>query len=239
MPILRKLGAKEVALIACFAALYVVLSYIPMSRLIGASQSITLAEIIAPLSGIILGAYLGAISTFLGGIVSLSINPSFSQMGLVAGVFGAVCAGLLYTNRRTLCALTYLTLLLVFGLYPTVGPVWTFPQVMWFQIVGFLILISPLQAFASRSFGFPKAARLLFAFFVTSLTSTLAAQIAGNIIFETLYFPTITPAIWILVTVVYPFERTIIAVMTAIIAVPLFEAVKTTNLINANQRLKK
>jgi hypothetical protein len=36
MPISRKLEAKEVALAACFTALYVVLSFLPMFRLIGA-----------------------------------------------------------------------------------------------------------------------------------------------------------------------------------------------------------
>jgi hypothetical protein len=240
MPVFKKLGAKEVALAACFAALYVVLSFLPMFRLIGAFQFITLAAIIVPLIGIILGAYLGALSALIGGIASLSINPGgFSQISLVAGLFGAVCAGLLYTNRRTLCALTYLTLLLIFGLYPTVGPVWMFPQVMWFQVVGFLILISPLQSAASSSFKSPKVTRLLFAFFVTSLTSTLASQIAGNIIFETLFFGTITPGLWFSLTFVYPFERTIIALIAAFLAVPLFKALKTTNLINVTQRLKK
>jgi hypothetical protein len=239
MPIFGKLRAKEVALAACFAALYVVLSFLPMFRLIGLFQFITLAAIIAPLIGIMLGAYLGAGSAFLGGIVSLFINPLFAPESLVAGVFGALCAGLLYANRRTLCALTYLTLLLIFGLYPTVGPVWMFPQVMWFHVVGFLVLISPLQSAASSSFKSPKATRLLFALFITSLTSTLASQIAGNIIYETILFGTITPVTWLGLTFVYPFERTIIALIAAFIAIPLFEALKTTNLINVTQRLEK
>jgi hypothetical protein len=157
-------------------------------------------------------------------------------MSLAAGVVCAVCAGLLYTNRRTLCALTYMILLLVFGSYPSYGPAWSFPQVMWFHIAGLLILISPLQSAASNSFKSNKATRLLLAFFVTSLTSTLAGQIAGNIVFETLLDPR---AIWPVLTFVYPFERTIIALVAAFIGVPLFEALKTANLISVAQRLKK
>jgi thiamine transporter ThiT len=236
MPIFRRLRTKEVALTACFAALYVVLSFVPMFHLIGAFQSITAATIIVPLIGIMLGTYLGAISTFLGGIVSLSLNPLFSPMSLAAGVVGALCAGLLYTNRRALCVLTYLTLLLIFGLYPAVGPVWSFPQVMWFQILGFLVLISPLQSAASSSFKSSKATELLFAFFTTSLASTLAGQIAGNIVFETITDPRGT---WPLLTFVYPFERTIIALIAACIGAPLLKALKTTNLTNVTQLLKK
>ncbi len=171
--------------------------------------------------------------------ISLSLNPSvFSPMSVAAGVVGAVCAGMLYTNRRTLCALTYLVLLLIFGLYPSVGPLWIFPQVMWFHVVMLLILISPLQSAASSSFKSAKATRLFFAFFVTSLTSTLAGQIAGNIVFETI--PITDPrGTWLGLTFVYPFERTIIALIAAFIGVPLFEALKTTHLTNVTQRLKK
>jgi len=236
MPVFKKLRAKEVALAACFAALYVVLSFVPMFHLLGAFQSITVAAIMVPLIGLMLGAYIGALSALLGGIISLSLNTSFSPMSLAAGVVCTVCAGLLYTNRRTLCALTYMILLLVFGSYPSYGPVWSFPQVMWFHIAGLLILISPLQSAASNSFKSNKATRLLLAFFVTSLTSTLAGQIAGNIVFETLLDPR---AIWPVLTFVYPFERTIIALIAAFIGVPLFEALKTANLINVAQRLKK
>lgn len=239
MPVFKKLRAKEVALAACFAALYVVLSFVPMFHLLGAFQSITVAAIMVPLIGLMLGAYIGALSALLGGIISLSLNPSlFSPMSLAAGVVGAACAGLLYTNRRALCALTYMILLLIFGLYPSVGPIWIFPQVMWFHVAGLFILISPLQSTALNNFKSAKATRLLFAFFVTCLTSTLAGQIAGNIVFETIRI-TDPRGTWLALTFVYPFERTIIAIIAAFIGVPLFEALKATNLINATQRLRK
>jgi uncharacterized membrane protein len=228
MTAFKKLGPKEVALTACFAALYVVLSFLPMFPLLGAFQNISTAAIVAPLIGIILGAYLGAISTFVGGTISFFLNTSFSPFSLAAGIVCAVCAGLLYTNRRTVCTVIYIILLLIFGLYPLYGPIWSFPQVMWFQIVGLVILVSPLQSAASNSLKSDKPTRLLFAFFITSLTSTLAGQIAGNIVFETLLDPR---AIWPLLTFVYPFERTIIALIAAFIGVPLFEALKTANLI--------
>jgi predicted membrane protein len=222
----RRLDAKEVALSSCFAALYVVLSFVPMFHLLGAFQYITLAAMLVPLIGIMLGPYLGAVSTLLGGIINYSIN-TFSPMSLVAGVIGAACAGLLYKNRQALCSLIYLILLFTFALYPLYGPFWTSPEVMWFHLVGFLILISPLQSIASKSFRSGKVSKLLFAFFLTSLTSTLAGQIAGNVVFETITDPR---GIWPLLTFVYPFERTTIAVVAAFIGVPLFEALKSINL---------
>jgi len=232
MPIYRKLTTKDIALTTCFTALYVALSFLPMFQVIGLfGKTITAATIIAPIIGIILGSYLGVISTFLGGTIGLFLNPSFSQPSLAAGIIAALCAGLLYTNKRNLCAFTYLVLLLLFGLYPSVGPVWLYPPLMWFQVAGFLILVSPLQSFALRSFNCNSNSRLLYAFFITSLTSTLASQIAGSLIFELIVADaTFFGVYWQSLTFLYPVERTIIALIAAFIGTSLLKVLRSTNL---------
>jgi hypothetical protein len=236
MPIFSKLGPKDVALTACFAALYVVLSFLPIFQGIGFSKYITVATILAPIIGIVLGAYLGAVSTLLGGIVSLFFSPFFASFSLAGGVVGASCGALLYEGRRTFCAIIYLAFLLIFGFYPAVGPVWVFPVYMWFQIAGFLVLISPLQSVASKSFKSDCNTRLLFAFFITSLTSTMAGQIAGTLVFEMITDPR---GFWIVLAAVYPLERTAIASVAALIGAPLFKVLKSTNLVSVVQSSRK
>lgn len=236
MPIFGKPGAKDVALTACFAALYVVLSFLPIFQVIGFSKYITVATILAPIIGIVLGAYLGTVSTLLGGLVSLSFSPFFVPFSLAGGVVGALCGALLYQGRRTLCTIIYLTFLIVFGFYPSVGPVWGFPSYMWFQIAGFLILISPLQSVASKGFKSDSNTRLLFAFFITSLTSTMAGQIAGTLVFEMITDPR---GLWIVLAVVYPLERTTIALIATLIGAPLFKVLKSANLIGVAQSPRK
>jgi uncharacterized membrane protein len=239
MPIFRKLGAKDVALTACFAALYVVLSFLPIFQLIGFSKYITVATILAPIIGIVLGPYLGTVSTLLGGIVSLFFSPFFAPFSLAGGIVGALCGALLYQGRRTLCTIIYLAILLIFGFYPSVGPIWVFPPYMWFQVAGFLILISPLQSAASKSFKSGSKAKLLFAFFITSLTSSMASQIAGTLVYEMITLTSDWHGFWIALTAVYPLERTTIALIAALIGAPLFKVLKSTNLISVTQPSRK
>jgi hypothetical protein len=233
MPIYQQPATKDIALTTCFTALYVVLSFLPMFQVIGFfGKTITAATIVAPIIGILLGEYLGVMSTVLGGIIGLLLNPSFSQPSFAAGVVAALCASLLYNRKRALCALTYLVLLLLFALFPSVGPFWLYPPLMWFQIVGFLILISPLQSFASKNFRSENNSRLLSAFFITSLTSTLASQIAGSLIFELVVTDATTlKGYWLMLTFLYPEERTIIALIATFIGVSLYKVLRATNLL--------
>ena len=239
-----KLTTKEVALTICFAALYAVLSFLPLNQVIGlVGKAITAATIIAPIVGILLGSYLGMLSTGLGGIIAMYSNPIFPPASLAAGIIAALCAGLLYARKRILCALIYVSLMFLFGFYPVVGPVWLYPSFIWFQIVGFLILISPLQSIASKNFNSESSLKLLFVFLVTSLTSTLAGQIAGSLTFELVYssfFDVETWASnWQLLTWVYPIERTIITLIATFIGVFLYKVLMSANLMPFSGRTKQ
>ncbi len=228
----RKINATTTALIVCFTALYAILSYLPLSQVLGLfGKYITVATIFAPIIGIILGLHVGVLSTVLGGIVALFFSPYFSPPSLVAGVVTALCAGLLYAGKRKLCILTYAAFLLVFGFYPFVGPFWLYPLSTWFQIAGLLILISPLQSKAIKNLGSNNNSWLLFAFFTTSLTSTLAGQIAGSLVFEALIPDASFLGIyWQVLTFLYPLERTIIALAAMFIGATLYKVLESANL---------
>ncbi|MDH5460526.1 MAG: hypothetical protein OEY95_00355 [Candidatus Bathyarchaeota archaeon] len=234
----KRLTTKDVALIVCFSALYTVFCLFPIFQIVGLpSKSITMAAIIAPIIGILLGPYLGALSTILGGTIGLFAGH-FSSLSFVSGVVAAFSAGTLYFGKRSLCAFTYFSLLFFFGFYPFVGPVWLCPQLMWFQIVGFLILVSPLQSMAVKNMWISKNnTELVSAYFITSLTSTLAGQIAGSLAFEAQFsWPISVLNInawkldWQFLTWIYPGERVIIALATAFIGVALHRVLKSANL---------
>jgi len=237
MSVNRKLKTKDIALTVCFTALYVVFGFLPISPIIGLpGKAITAAAITAPIIGIILGPYLGMLSTTLGGIIGFFVG-SFSPPSFVSGITVALCAGLLYTGRRNICAFTYFSFLFLFGFYPFVGPVWLYPPLMWFQIAGFLILISPLQSTAVKNLNSGNDLNHFQAFFVTSLTSTLAGQIAGSLTFELLAWPIFLADLkvwgtyWQGLTVLYPVERTIIALIASFIGAALYKVLKSANLI--------
>jgi hypothetical protein len=240
MFIYRKLSANEVALTVCFTALYVVFGFLKVSPIIGLpGQAITAAAIMAPIIGVILGPYIGTLSTILGGVIGFSLGY-FSAPSFVSGVFAASCAGMLYVGKRSVCTFTYFSLLFLFGFYPFVGPVWLYPPLMWFQIAGFLILVSPLQSMASKNLNSSNKSKPLFAFFVTSLTSTLAGQIAGSLTLELISWPifiadvNVWKANWQLLTFLYPVERIIIALGAAFIGTSVHKVLRSANIMSLN-----
>jgi len=233
-----KLTAKDVALVTCFAALYAVFYSLPVFPIIGLSgAAITAAAIMAPMTGIMLGPFLGTLSAILGGVIVFFIGR-FSILSLVATSVAALCAGLLYAGERKACAVAYFLLLISFGFYPSVGPFWLYPLLTWFQIIVFLILLSPLYSIAFKKIrSFTSSEELFPSFFLVSLISTLAGQIAGSLTFEIVFWPTFIQEIkawveiWKVVTWIYPVERAVTALCATIIGVPLFRALKSANLI--------
>jgi hypothetical protein len=227
----RKLTTKEVALTTTFTALYALLSILKISPIIGLfGQAITAATILAPIMGIILGAYTGALTAFLGGTVTLLLGflsyPSFAS-----GITAAFCAGMIKKGEKIFSTLIYLSLLLIFAFYPHVGPAWLFPQVTWFQAAGLIILISPLGSAAAKSLSSRNNSNIILGFFLISLTSTLGGQIAGSLVFEILVpDPTFMTATWQTLTLLYPIERTIIALEATVIGISLLRVLKTAKL---------
>jgi len=238
-----KLTAKEVALTVCFTALYTYFCFVPAFPIVGLpNEAITLAAITAPIIGMILGSYLGMLSTLLGGMIGLFFPSPFSPPSFISGIVTAAFAGMLHTNKRNVFSLTYFLLLLLFGFYP-VGPVWLYPLFMWFQILGFLILISPLQSMALKNMRDPhNDSKLSFTLAIISLTSTLAGQIAGSLTYELVYsslFDVDWALIWRLLMWVYPIERTIITLIATFIGVILYKVLTSANLMPFSVRTKQ
>ena len=234
----RILKAREVALLICFTALYTYFCFTPAFPIVGlAGGAITLAAVTAPIIGVILGPYLGMLATLLGGIVGLFFAPTFFPPSFASGIVTAVFAGMLCANRRSICAFMYFSLLFFFGLYPFVGPVWLYPLFMWFQIMGFLVLVSPLQSVASKSMWNPNStSKFSSAFFIVFLISTLAGQTAGSLVFvliSSLFSPedvSFWTGLWQVLTWLYPLERIIIALSATVMGVSLCRILSYANL---------
>jgi hypothetical protein len=229
--LLKKLTAKDIALTITFTALYVVFGFLKISPIIGLpGPGITAAAIMAPLIGIVLGPYVGTLCAVLGGVIGLFFG-SFIQLSFFSGVATALCSGLICKGRRVVAAIVYLSLFLILAFYPSVGPVWLFPAYVWFQIIGLVILVSPLQTVAMRYFTSENRSRLFFAFFVTSLVSTLAGQIAGTLTLEIIHIPDANYFLgtWVFTTFLYPVERTVIALGAAFVGASLYRVLRSAN----------
>jgi hypothetical protein len=227
-----RLTAKKVALVVCFTALYAVFAAIPIFQLVGSAGRISAAAIMAPIIGVLLGPYLGALSALLGGTIGLSYG-SFLPMSFVSGIVATLCTGLLYEGKRAWCFIVYFLFLVLHGFYPGIGPAWLFPLYMWFQIVGLLLLTSPLLSMAIRNIRSKDIPAVLLSFFALALVSTLAGQISGSLTGLTLIrnSPETQLGIFQVLTFQYPAERIIIALGAAFIGAPLFRIIRSANLL--------
>jgi uncharacterized membrane protein len=236
-----KLVAKNIALIAVFAPLYTIFTFWSLFPVIGApGKFITMAVIMAPLIGIILGPYVGILSTSVGGMVALSVGQiggPFGPFSFVPHAAATFCSGMLYNGKRMTCAITYAILLVVLAFYPVVGPIWLYPYFVWMQIVGLVILVSPLQSKAVKQiFEHTRLTELAFGVGIVSLTATLFGHIVGDIMFEAIYWPNIISSVdawksdWQLLAWIYPLERVIIALVAALIGTALMKALEAYDL---------
>lgn len=227
----RKPEPRQLAMTVSFTALYVVFGAIKISPIIGLpGQAITAAAILAPIMGILFGPYISTLSTVLGGIIGFSLGY-FSPPSLASGAIAAMCGGMTSKGKRSASIVIYLFLLLLLAFFPNIGPAWLYPPYSWFQTISLIILISPLQAAAIRNLDSKSNSKLIYAFFITSLTSTLAGQMAGSVTFEVLTSTDIVNATftWVTTAFLYPIERVIIAVASALIGTALFKVLKATN----------
>jgi len=231
-----KLRTKDLALVCSFASLYAVLWLGPLFPVIGAQgKFFTLATVIAPLIGLILGPYVGAAAASIGGFIGWSITQSgpLFFLSFVPGAAAALFSGLLYNRKWTLSAVLYVVLFLVLALYPAIGPGWLFPYFLWFQLTGFVVLASPLRSKAvSYSHRQTSLLELSLGVGVISFIATLFGHIVGSILFQMLYFPTLPQTadywrnLWEALTLLYPLERTLITLSATMIGVPLIKALR-------------
>lgn len=218
-----------------FAALYAVFSLVSLFPIIGAlGRFITLAAVLAPVIGMLLGPYVGFLATSIGGFVGWTVTQSgvFGFASFIPGSFSALTAGLLINGERRVSAILYLILFLSMAFFPLIGPVWLFPLYLWLQLIGLVISASPVSTVAFKSLRAHRIDRLTLGVGVVALVSSLAGQVAGTLMFELMVYP-FNPQIefwrtaqWQPLAFVYPVERILIAVLATLVGVPLIKAVR-------------
>jgi len=230
-------STRNVALTACFAALYVVFSIWNVLPVVGVSgRFISAAVVTAPLIGIILGPIYGVLSITLGGIANafLSFSGVFGPLSFLPHAAAAFASGMLISRRQIFCMVSYLLLFVVFAFFPLNGPIRLWPLMLWLDFIGLIIVASPLQAKAIKYLNETSSSFCLgFGVCVTCLSATLFGHVAGNILFEVFFWPNAVEwwlATWQTSTFVYPIERVMIVIIATIVGTALFKALKFTTL---------
>jgi hypothetical protein len=180
----------------------------------------------------ILGPIYGVLSITLGGIASafLSLQGPFGPLSFLPHAAAAFASGILIARRQAICMLSYFLLFVVLALFPLNGPIWLWPLMLWFDLIGLIIVASPLQAKAIKYLNETMSSlHLGLGVCVTCLSATLFGHVTGSILFEIFYWPmniNSWRATWQSLTFIYPIERIMIVIMATIVGTALIKALK-------------
>ena len=240
-------STRLVAVVATFAVVYFILRMIPTFAMVGVSGgTFSLADVIAPLYGVILGPYVGAISVILGTILAITFGRPIIFFGLdfLPSAVDALIVGLLMREKRLAATAIYVLVFIVFLANPYTAifvPVSipflnlnSFFLYPWLHLVALLVLISPLSKKAVEWVKGASLINLAPGILILTFIGTLAQHLVGGLLYETILgmfvgrAPEVFRLLWSAVFWLYPFERTFIIVLATVIGVPLIKALKSS-----------
>jgi len=180
-----KLSSRQVAIIAIFAALYAVVSRLPGIPIIGGGSKIEPIVILDPIVGILLGPWIGGLTSLLGNFVAWII-PSTSFYGLLnlpTGPVAAIVSGSLARNTKNsnwkFAAIVYAVLMGLWYLTPPGREVFYYPFLHWTAFALILIFREKASSFLNADVNFKK----VFGLIICSFGGIMANSMTGNLIF--------------------------------------------------------
>jgi hypothetical protein len=245
---------KQIALIAVFAAIYASLRIVPTIPMIGvAGAYFSLADILAPLYGIILGPYVGGASVLIGTFTAMTAKaPVFLGLDFLPGFVNAVALGFLVRRKWVPVIALNVFLLAIFVANPLTSTFISVPigtssllvPFMWLHIVALILLISPLGLKATQWVQTLTSGKTVAGFAILAFIGTMMQHLMGNILYENIFVyvnhfmtPESLALNWQVVFYLYPWERLILVVLAVVVGIPLIRALQKTALIptkNAN-----
>ena len=225
---------KITASLIVFSALYAALRPVPLGPMIGLSQTFSVSDFLAPLYGIILGPYVGGLSIIIGTFIMTVKAPVFFGLDFLPAFVNCVAIGFLMKRKWAPVVVLNLVLLLAFILNPLttlfIGPV----PFVWFHLVAFAVLISPLGRKAGQWVETLKPKFLTAGIAILAFVGTMMQHLTGNILTEvvlsqivgSLPADTLTTFIWPSAFLAYPVERSVLVILSVIVGVPLVRTLK-------------
>jgi hypothetical protein len=246
--VLLKIPTRSVALVAVFASLYYVLSLVsPYVPAVGLPLlQIKLEALMASVFGLVLGPYLGGAAALLGALLAWALPPTalnpYSTPFLLSPPLNAVVVGLVFYRKPKWASALFGTLIIAFLFLPPSQPLTQYyyvsAAVLWDKIIALLlilpiVLIGPKLAQAKSSTLHVK----MFAFYLLlCFVGNQADNMWGSDIFAVPSVYTMfglpdasaVRVLFILSPFVYPAIRLLQAIVAAVIAVPIMNAIRNT-----------
>ncbi len=178
------MNTQKILFLIIFIVLSLIVFQIPISRIIGSEQNFTLFELIAPLGGMFLGPFFGALSAFIVRGINIIITQQTLDFLTVMRFLPMTLAAVYFGTKGRKMAIVFPICIILFLVHPIGQKAWLFP----------LIWLIPLVATLGKK-------RLI----LNSLGATFTAHAVGSTIF--LYAFGLTPEIWLSLIPVVFIER--------------------------------
>ena len=246
----KQQNTRQIAIVATFAVVYFIFRMIPTFAMVGVSGgTFSLADVIAPLYGIILGPW-GALSVTLGTVLAFAFGRPLIFLGLdfLPGAVDALLVGLLIQGKRLLAVMIYAALFIAFLLnpytailIPIVVPFLNlkmFAFYPWLHLAVLIVLISPLSKKAPEWVNEASLKKITLGVLIFAFIGTIAQHLVGGILYELVLgmlagqAPETFRLLWNIVFWLYPFERGFIIGLSTVIGVPLVKALRSSGLLN-------
>ncbi len=180
-----KLSSRQIAMIALFAALYAVVSRLPGIPTIGGGGKIEPVAILDPIVGILLGPWVGGLTSLLGNSIAWMI-PSVTFYGLLnlpTGPIAAIVSGSLARNTKgsnwKFAAIIYAVLMGLWYLTPPGREVLYYPFLHWTAFILILIFRGKTHSFLNADATLKKALGAI----ICCFGGIMANSMTGNLIF--------------------------------------------------------
>jgi hypothetical protein len=229
-----RIGTRRLATIAIFAAIYAVLSLIPVSRLVGNVSFLTMAEVFSPLVGMVLGPFEGGLTVFVGTFAAIALGKpvGFDGLDFIPGVIAAVTAGYAMKGKVRIAAALSLVMYAIFTLDPLSSPAIFVGSVpipfLWMHMLSLVVFVS---LFYMQKSGISFASEAVVIGSIVFI-STMNAHVAGAIMYENVLVrinhaiaPTSILGLWNIIFYAYPIERSFFAAIGSILAIGVFRAI--------------
>jgi len=269
------LTTKQIAILAVFSAMYAAMRMIPTFPVIGLEgAAFSVADILAPIYGIILGPYIGGMSVIIGTFIGMSTKaPIFFGLDFLPALVNTVALGFIIRKKWLPVVILNAALLVVFIFNPltlnfidlSIGNTTLTVPFAWGHIIAFVVLLSPLGMKAGQwvrnakpqntttvnneKSGSIKGIKQMLSkttvgFVLLAFIGTMMQNLMGNILYENIFvyitkiltLESIT-ARWMIVAVLYPWERLVLTIFATIVGLPLLYVLKKTLLIKETNKI--
>lgn len=224
-----KFTTRQVTLAAVFAAVYFVLRAIPTFQMIGVSGRFTAADFMLTAIAIIAGVRSGALSVIIGALLAYPVRPpAFLGLDFVPGLVNVLAVGLILSKRFLIARAAYLIIIVAYVLSPySLLFGYDYVPFTWLHIIALAILLSPLAEKVPTWITRKDSGGRIASIAILAFVGTMLQHLAGNLLYEVTVGligginPSSLKQFWGVIFWVYPIERAVIVVLSAIIATAL------------------